>query len=173
MAFTDFQKKNKPKLITMKTKKPTNKKVTSTVTTVLAVIAGMKLSKGVAGFIPVQNELAKKGILVGAGALAALFVDGEDMTSKIIQGIGAGMIVQQGSEAIDTAVQGSLPAPTTKATQAINAAFGGSAATSVSSTAALNGRRRRRSMGNPEGSVLRMGNAQPSYGSPTDAFIAG
>lgn len=146
----------------MKTKKPTEKKVSSTVATVLAVIVGMKASKAASSILPVQSELAKKGIIIGAGALAALFVDGEDLTSKIIQGIGAGMIVQQGSDAIDGAVQSSLPASTTTTTKAINAAFGNQ---TVSASPALAARRRRhRSMGNPVFNNVRLANPAERIG---------
>ena len=149
----------------MKTKKPTGKKVTNTVATVLAVIVGMKLSKAASSLIPIQNELAKKGIIATTGALAALFVDGDDMTAKIVQGIGAGMIVQQGSDALDGVVQGYLPAPTNAGTKAINAAFGNS--TVAASQESLAGRRRSRGrLANPFNNV-RLANPVMSNGNFT------
>jgi len=142
----------------MKIAKFSTKKTVSAVGQTAAVAGGMLLSNGVSSVLPFDNKTAAKGIVAALGLAGAIFIDGNDMVSKIAQGLSLGMSAQQVKELVKDVAQSSLPANDgSKINEFINAAFENNAVAQTTM----------RSMGNPN---FRFRLANPNQHQPAREF---
>lgn len=129
----------------MNFQKPNGKRVTEAIVSVVAVGAGMILSKGISEVIPVDNSIAKKAITGTLGLVGSTVIGGSDAIAKAGKGLCVGMAATQVVEGVSEATASLLPANDgTAAKRFVNAALGSNGSGSTLAAPRRKGRVRRR-----------------------------